>query len=141
MMRRAQRYRAPMKVLLARPLGLRSRLDILRAARQLGDTAGWWRVVLFGRTGPIPKTPLRFEWHQVDVALVPGMLPAFINAKVSELRSTGWTVRHWLVDGSPSTFCIRARRRRCLDCDIEPELREKLRRCPCSTCRGLGYVR
>ena len=138
MMRRAQRYRWPMKVHLARPLGLRSRLALLRAARLLGDMAGWWRVLLFGRTGPIPANPIRFEWHQVDVALVPGMLPALINAMVENLRRDGWTIKHWML---PGMFCVRARRRRCLACDIEPELRAKLRWSPCSTCRGRGYMR
>jgi hypothetical protein len=125
-----------MKVLLARPADLRSRLDILRAARLLGDAVGWWRVLLFGRTGPIAN-PIRFDWHQVDVALVPGMLPALINAMVMNLRRDGWTIKHWM---EPGMFCVRARRRRCLACDIEPELRAKLRRSPCSKCRGRGWL-
>jgi hypothetical protein len=127
-----------MQILLARPPGLRSRLDILRAARLLGDTAGWWRVLLFGRTGPIPTNQPRVEWHQVDVVLGPGMFVAIIHEVMKHLRRDGWTVKHWM---APGKFCIRARRRRCLACDIEPELRAQLRRSPCSDCSGRGYIR
>jgi hypothetical protein len=132
-----------MQVLLTHRLGLRQRLDFFRAARKLDDTEGLWRVLLFGRTGPMPAKPLRFEWHQFEVDLAaPGMLPAFIAARVSSLAGTGWRVSHWTVKRwwQSSVYCVRASRRRCPDCDISPALRVVLRRSPCSTCSGLGYV-
>jgi hypothetical protein len=133
----------PMQVLLTRPLGLRQRLDVLRAALRLRHTEGMWRVLLFGRTGPMPARPLKFEWHQFDVDLAtPGMLPAVIGARVSNLCSTGWTVSHWTNHRwmQSGTYCVRASRRRCWDCDISPSLRTELRNPPCATCSGRGYV-
>jgi hypothetical protein len=132
-----------MRVLVTRPLALRSRLDIIRAARMLGDTEGLWRVLLFGRTGPMPTSPVRFDWHQVEVDLGgPGMLPAFIGTMLSNLIGTGWRVSHWTVKRwrQSSVSCVRASRRRCKDCDISPALRAELRHPPCSTCSGRGYV-
>jgi hypothetical protein len=133
----------PMRVLLARPLGLWQRVDVLRAALKIGDTKGLWRVLLFGRTGPMPSRPLQFDWQQFDVDLAaPGMLPAFIAARVKRLLGTGWTVLHWTVRPwrQAGTYCVRASRRRCWDCDISPALRAELRKPSCSTCSGLGYV-
>jgi hypothetical protein len=133
----------PLRVLLARPLGLVQRLEVFRAAWKLGDTTGVWRVLLFGRTGPMPSKPIRFEWHQFEVDLAaPGMLPAFIGARVSRLRGTGWMVNHWTVQRwrQSSVYCVRASRRRCPDCDISPPLRVLLRRSPCSTCNGRGFM-
>jgi hypothetical protein len=132
-----------MQVLLTHRLGLRQRFDFFRAARKLGDTDGLWRVLLFGRTGPMPTSPVRFDWHQVEVDLGgPGMLPAFIATMLSNLCNTGWRVSHWTVKRwrQSSVYCVRAARRRCKDCDITPSLRAELRRSPCSTCSGLGYV-
>jgi hypothetical protein len=131
-----------MQVLLDRPLGLRQRLDILRAARLLGDTEGWLRVLLYGRTGPLPRNSIKYDWFQVDVVLGPGVAPAVVNEMITNLRTTGWTIRHWMVpEFSPKLFCVRASRRRCLACELTPELRAKLRRSPCSNCSGRGYVR
>jgi hypothetical protein len=132
-----------MQVLLTRPLGLRQRLDLFRAAKKFGDTEGLWRVLVFGRTGPMPAKPLNYDWHQVDVNLAaPGMLPAFIEAMVAGLCGTGWRVSYWTVQRwrQPGVYCVRAARRRCQDCDISPALRAELRHPPCSTCSGLGYV-
>jgi hypothetical protein len=138
----APKYTA-MQVLLARPLGLRQRLDVLRAALKLGDTEGLWRVLLFGRTGPMPTRPLKYEWHQFDVGLAaPGMLPAFIAARVASLRRSGWMVSCWTVQRwrQSGIHCVRASRRRCSDCDISPALRVALRNPPCPTCCGRGHV-
>jgi hypothetical protein len=131
------------QVLLARPLGLRQRLDLVLAAKKLGDTAGWWRVLAFGRTGPMPAKPLQFDWHQFEVDLAaPGMLPAFIATRVASLFGTGWRVSHWTVRPwrTSATFFVRASRRRCQDCDISPSLRAELRHPPCSACSGRGYM-
>jgi hypothetical protein len=131
------------QVLLTHRLGLRQRLDIFRAARKLDDTEGLWRVLLFGRTGPMPTSPVRFDWHQVEVDLAaPGMLPAFIGTMLSNLLGAGWRVSHWTVKRwrQSSVYCVRASRRRCSDCDISPALRAELRRPPCSACSGRGYV-
>lgn len=91
----------------------------------------------------MPTKPIRFEWDQLEVDLAaPGMLPALIAARVAGLFGSGWTVKHWTVQRwlRSSVYCVRASRRRCHDCDISPALRAELRRPPCSTCCGLGYV-
>jgi hypothetical protein len=132
------------QVLLTHSLGLRQRLDLFRAARALGDTEGLWRVLLFGRTGPMPPGPRPVDWEQFDVDLAaPGMLPAFIDARVSSLTAAGWRVSHWRIQRwrQSAMYCVRASRRRCRDCDITPSLRAMLRLSPCSTCSGRGYTR
>lgn len=43
-----------MQVLLDRPLGLIDRLKTIYAGLLLRDMSGWWRVLMFGRTGTPP---------------------------------------------------------------------------------------
>ena len=56
MPRHPPRYATAMQVLLDRPLGVLDRLKTIYAGLVLRDLSGWWRVLLFGRTGPVPKS-------------------------------------------------------------------------------------
>lgn len=126
-----------MKVLLRRPARLRVRLDILSAGIRVGDVRGWWRVLLFGRTGVLETSRVLYDWHQDDVFLAPGMTPAMFSARVANLLRAGWSVRYKL-DGM--VFRIRARRERCRACDIGQALRAQLRRAACPACSNRGWV-
>jgi hypothetical protein len=58
-----------MQVLTDKPLGIFARLKIIQAGFVLRDTAGWWRVLLFGRTGPLPKNFSGTSWTELGEAL------------------------------------------------------------------------
>jgi hypothetical protein len=58
-----------MQVLTDKPLGFYGRLKTIQAGYVLNDLRGWWRVLLFGRTGPLPKNFSGTSWTELGEAL------------------------------------------------------------------------
>jgi hypothetical protein len=98
-----------MQVFTDKPLGFFGRLKAIQAAYVLRDMGGWWRVLLFGRTGRLPDNfaelavlkwvpkPVEFEWFVSEQTVGPGILvEAYIDSQLRELEHDGWRVESWL---------------------------------------------